>query len=880
MTRIRQATEAHDYEQALSIAQTELKSVEDEPAFDSAHEESAALLPQIADGLAKQAEQAPPTSDDSKKFVDLANKALELCSNVTYIPKTIRDETKLANVRDTLVRVERRQQSQLALADGIKAMESAIAAGKPIDSYAAQMKLLQEHPELALDASLLDAVKKTTAAEQATIKYVAEAKPAETAERPVPWLASLAVASHRVIGTAPNTTGTACVRIDGALYGIDAASGRLLWRRYVGYKIAGWPIPIGHDVLVADSERHELLRLDAASGKLLWRQSIGEAFAEPLIIDDRALVASDSGRLYTLDLKTGARTGYLQCAQPLRVAPAVDRTKTRLYLTGDRASIYSLSLPDLKCNGIYFLGHAPGAIQVSPVVVMDKVAVVENNGVETSHLHLLAADAKGVLTKQQAKRRLAGLVTSPPITTGRGLIVTTDRGQTEVYDIAAGNEGEALTPVATRDASGTQPVTRHAVVVGKNIWVADNQLTKYNIVPTGNRLPVEEIENNFAGATFDHPLLTFGNTLIEVHRPKDQPGAVVAALDTKNGHTLWEDQVAMPPAGAPVVDAANKALTIANAAGFAFRFDEAAIRGRVLDQPLPAPLAPPRLPRLNGSVDLGQGRAAFFAPGSDSLLLYNPTAGATAHWLQLDSPLTCSPSLLGQGFLAPLKIGQVYFLNSQDGARMAAPFQPRIDPQSPPVYKPATPVGANSQQFVIADGVKKLYLVALVAQPQPHLELVKEGDTGPRPLTTPLVVLGDTALAIAGDSRLVRFHIPALDSAGESDLPSPAEWGPYQAGDSALVATVDQKLLSLNAAGEIRWQTPLENGQLAGPPLVLADSVVLAYRKGIIERRALADGKPLGKSNVEQPLATGPVPFLQKLVLAGNDGTILVVDQP
>jgi hypothetical protein len=160
------------------------------------------------------------------------------------------------------------------------------------------------------------------------------------------------------------------------------------------------------------------------------------------------------------------------------------------------------------------------------------------------------------------------------------------------------------------------------------------------------------------------------------------------------------------------------------------------------------------------------------------------------------------------------------------------------------------------------------------------LGLVKEGDAGPRPITTPLVVLGDTALAVAGDARLIRFHIPALDSAGESDLPSPAEWGPYQAGDSALIATVDQKLLSLNAAGETRWQVPLEQGQLAGPPLVLPDSVVLAYRKGIIERRSLADGNPLGILNVEQPLATGPVPFLQKLVLAGNDGTILVVDQP
>ena len=153
--------------------------------------------------------------------------------------------------------------------------------------------------------------------------------------------------------------------------------------------------------------------------------------------------------------------------------------------------MYSLSLPDLKCTGVYFLGHAPGAIQTPPVVVMDKLAVAENNGVETSHLYLLAPDSKGVLIKQQAKRRLNGLVTSPLLTTGRGLIVITDRGQIEVYDIAAGNEGEALTPVATGNPSGSEPVTRHVAVVGRNIWVGDTQLTKYNIVPTGSRLPVE-----------------------------------------------------------------------------------------------------------------------------------------------------------------------------------------------------------------------------------------------------------------------------------------------------------------------------------------------------------------------------------------------------
>ena len=119
-------------------------------------------------------------------------------------------------------------------------------------------------------------------------------------------------------------------------------------------------------------------------------------------------------------------------------------------------------------------------------------------------------------------------------------------------------KAKGSTLVASRDAPSSQPLTRHVAVVGRNIWVADTQLTKYNIVPTGNRLPVEEIENNLAGATFDHPLAAFGDALVEVHRPRGRPGVVVAAIETKQGRTLWETDLAMPPAGAPVVDEAAK----------------------------------------------------------------------------------------------------------------------------------------------------------------------------------------------------------------------------------------------------------------------------------------------------------------------------------
>ena len=61
---------------------------------------------------------------------------------------------------------------------------------------------------------------------------------------------------------------------------------------------------------------------------------------------------------------------------------------------------------------------------------------------------------------------------------------------------------------------------------------------------------------------------------------------------------------------------------------------------------------------------------------------------------------------------------------------------------------------------------------------------------------------------------------------------------------------------------------------------LLPDGILLAYRKGIIERRSAADGKPLATLNVEQPLATGPVAFMQLLVATAADGTLLVVDKP
>jgi len=850
MARVRQPTEVQDFPAALEIAQNELDAIEDEKDFSEAQGELASLLPQIAMGLATQAEKAVAAASDPAPSIELSRKALAMCSNVAYVPKTLRDETKLTEVEELLQRVERGQRTQVALNKTLKVMEQSVAGADAIAAYAAYRQLVRQHPDLASDAGLVEMLKKATTAEQAAIRFVDDKKAAATTERPTPWLATLAVANRRLKPTAAPGggagKGTACVRVDGAVYGLDVATGRLLWRRYVGHASAAWPIPIGNNVLIVDADRKELLRLDTATGRLVWRQEIGEPFAEPLIVGERAFIAGDSGKLHVVDLKSGEAIGYLQFAQPLRVTPADDRKLNRLYLPGDHSSLYVVSLTDLKCLEVYYLGHAEGSIRVSPAVVLDKLAVLENDGVETSRFRLLSISKDGSIGAQVRDRRLTGLPTSSPFVTGRRLIVLTDRGQVEVYEIGAGDGDGALTLIATRAAAGSNRVVRHAALTDRHIWIGDTQLAKYSILPTGNRLPVETIENNFTGATFDHPLALFGETLIHVRRPKGRGGYAVAATNTAQGRTIWETDLAMPPAGPPVVDESTKSLAVASSEGSVFRFDEAAIRSRVQDTPVVAEAVPADLPPFTMAVDLGQGRAAFGAPGADRILLYNPTLkNGSAQWIKLPSPLACAITPLGEGFIAPLQVGQVFLLNSGDGAQRAVPFQPLLQPNSTWDYRPAAVVGADARRFVIADGRDKIYLVALENQPQSHLKLMSEVNAGGEPIESSMVVLGDSAFAIAGSSQLVRFRLPSLELEGEAVLPAPVVWGPHQVADVLLLATANGELLAISADGDVMWKSAVEHGDLAGAPLALPDGVILAYRNGIIERRAITDGKPV-----------------------------------
>ena len=67
---------------------------------------------------------------------------------------------------------------------------------------------------------------------------------------------------------------------------------------------------------------------------------------------------------------------------------------------------------------------------------------------------------------------------------------------------------------------------------------------------------------------------------------------------------------------------------------------------------------------------------------------------------------------------------------------------------------------------------------------------------------------------------------------------------------------------------------------LAGDPLAVGKSYILATSDGIILRIDAQTGKQQAKIETNRPLATGPTPYGDNLLIGGHDGCIHQIKQP
>ncbi|MBA3480223.1 MAG: PQQ-binding-like beta-propeller repeat protein, partial [Pirellulales bacterium] len=477
--------------------------------------------------------------------------------------------------------------------------------------------------------------------------------------------------------------------------------------------------------------------------------------------------------------------------------------------------------------------------------------------------------------------RLSGLVTTPLQTAARRVAAVTTLGQAAVFEVSAANDKAGLTILASREAQKEEPLAQFALLHDGHLWVAGNQLTKLAILPTGNQLPVRGLERNFRGDSFDFPLQTAGKLLIHLRRPAGSAGAIVAATDAEAA-PIWETHLAVPPAGPPAVDSSGLRITAGAASGVVYLLDREAMTRRVQNEAERLAVVPAALPVFTDSIDLAQGRLVLGGVGGKQLLHFRPgNPRESLKAVDLAGPLSCPPVAWRDGFVAATNVGQVALLNADDASPVVTPFQPELTPgQEYRWLRPAVTGAAADSPLVISDGIRKLYLINVNAQPQPHLEAITTVPVDGAPLVTPLAVAGERVFAGTDKNQLASYTLPDLKADEPIALESRVAWGPHTAGDAVLLGLESGELVAVGADGAVRWRQSLKHGELGGAPLVDGENAFLLFPTGGIARIALANGAEAAYTELGQPAIAGPVAFGPRLVVAAPDGTLLIVNRP
>lgn len=892
MCRLRPLVESKNWASSLKQAQEVLPEIESESAFSEARAELATLLPDIAAGFASRARIEQDTSK-SQGFVDQAEESLKLVNNSAYIPTALRltatIEPRIRTIQENVGLARRDINRDRELNKSLEEIAAFVKGRKTGEAYAVRKQLIKNYPDLEANADLRRAVLLITEAEREEVKPRDAALSAVTEDEP-------SAAEFRVVLAATNGPGMTGVEgrqvlvlARGAVYGLDAVTGRVLWRRFVGFETKVPPQLLsnqpGADALLVDGRRNELVRVNAATGKLVWRLAIGGPFAGPAVSNDRIFVSTHSGRVIQIDPAGGQSLREAAFPQSLAVEPGLEARGRVVYQMGEHSNIYVLKVDSLACESVFYVGHKAGSVVVPPLLAQGSyLFVAENAGPDYCLLHVILTDTGDAgLKEAQEPLRLKGRVIVPMAVSGRRVVVVTDLGEISLLEIDAAAK-QPVSPVVRFGPTSKEPVLGYPLADEGLMWLADRRLAKYELQAARGELVRKSIIEE--GHTFVAPLERLGDAVVHTRRRRNSTGVSIAASQIDTDQPLWQTDLATPLAGPVQIDAAKNRLVAISAHAEFHYIDQAAIQAGLSGKP--ATVIGANTPGLTFTrlVELGADRLALTSDvDNEKAVVFDPAAEFPTRLVKLVFPANSAvgePILFRGGLLRPSSQGRVHLLDLKSGGDQVHPFQPRLSPGEAMRFSRPAAIGPDKNEFVVADSRKRLYRVGIKDQPQPNLAELAQVETAAE-IVSPLAAAGDTLYGVTRPGpadALVTFHLPDLKAGQETPLSGRVVWGPEQVGELVFFTTDQEGLFCLEAGEKTRWKSPLPYGPLAGKPLADGPDFILASQRGVVWRVAGDSGKEVARVDLGEPLGAGPVAFRGRLLLTGSDGVLHVIRMP
>jgi outer membrane protein assembly factor BamB len=670
---------------ALAKAQEIIPTIENEEKFSEARPELAGILPDIALGLSQQAKNLG-ASPEAKELVGLADQALELVKNPAYIPTSLRasQQQRIDEIERVLGDAKRGIEQEEALVAGLADISAAAAAGQTGDAFERRRSLLKLFPAVEADPRLAQAVQEVAAREQTLVKVEATPTPAATDDHPESSEVRRVLISHRrgeAVAGAENQV--LYFLASGAVYGLEAASGKVLWRRVVGYETRNHPQPVskdaGADALVVDGARQELVRVEAKTGKAIWRLPLGERFASPVVLGKNALVATETGALVEVDLATGQSTRRIRFPQSLPVEPGPVGVGSHIYQIGSHSHVYALATDSLECKEVFYLGQRAGTVAVPPVAALNHLVIAENAGPDYCLLHVLALDEKGLGLKRPAEQepiRMAGHIVTPLVQVRNRVLAVSSLGEARVIEIDPANAKKPAKVTGSLVKSSSQPFPSYSLFDYAQIWIGADRFVAYDVQASRGQINRKWIKHE--QEYFVAPLQQLGKTVFHARRRRGSTGISVTAAKMEDGAQIWRTDLAVPLT-LVVGDVEKKQISAISAQGDLFRVAKDSLESGLLDQPVESA-------EVEGSATtftfleaqpLGAGRQLLVSDTDRaSLLVYDPSRpGDELLIAKADTgtaAVVAMPVVFAGAALTPLDNGQVALLRPWHGKTASA----------------------------------------------------------------------------------------------------------------------------------------------------------------------------------------------------------------
>ncbi len=818
MSRIWQ--NANDAQAALDMAVKVLPEIEEEEAFEEARSELASVLPEIARKFSVQAESTADTTIAAEKL-QKTEQALELVNNATYIPTSMKKQiqARINQIQETLVVVRHAIGKENDLLTAVRDIQTASDEGDMKKVYEVRDTLLDKYPGLDSNEVLRAQLLQVSARERTLVKLDTTALENSTDERAETG-DQVVMAVHKG-GTVDGVDqDVVLVRAAGAIYGVNAKDGQMLWRRFVGDAL-GNPVrasvEVDANVLFNDGKNNEVVCIKPRSGELVWRTSIGEKFLGPHVTSDEQVLVTTVGGMI---VKLAADTGVVQkrAASPLPVAvhATVKTRRPQIYQLAEHTNLYVHATTDtdvdgdkheaLECREVYYLGHKAGSVVTSPVVQLGFIFVAENKSPEICDLHILRINDEGLsLRTAQPPIRLQGRVVVDPVIANRRLVITTDLGSIYVLDVDPSAEKNPVTDaVEPLLVDRADSLVSYALVDKASLWIGDNRLTRYNIQVAKSELSRRWVK--LPGDVFRFPLQRIGNAVIHVRTPEGSTGVTVSAVNGDSGEPIWQTTIGASAGAAFFTpDGALRAVSSRGRlyeAGGGGHGGHASLVGDAAGDGKGGAF-------LHG-VDLGNGKLAVCSLSDRRrfVLVDKASGGAISqHRMTTAAAPTAEPVLAAGGLVAGLENGEVVLINPENGEYLVRPFYPTVAAGNQVNWFRAASAGANSQEFLITDNRNNVYRLGSSGGDAPYLTELSHRVLEQRIVSSP-ASLGEHAFVA------VRYVEPPLDLKALANKKKDDEKKP-RIGDIIVPMTV--------VGLRLREPMPLK-GRIVQGPMVAGDA--------------------------------------------------------